>query len=93
MNEYTCYTRQGKWKCNSRVSLKRKSAKPVRGGEAIKTDRKLIASTDIDAMRTALYYCWRDAEDFIRLEFRKGAENYTLSIFHIDNNSHDCFTL
>ena len=76
-----------------RVSLKRILAKPVRGGEAIKTDRKLIASTDIDAMRTALYYCWRDDEDFIRLEFRKGAENYTLSIFHIDNNSHECFTL
>ena len=67
MKEYTCYTRQGKW--------------------------KLVADTDIDAMRQALYYCWRDDEDFIRLEFRKGAENYTLSIFHIDNNSHECFTL
>ena len=65
MNEYTCYTRQGKW--------------------------KLTADSDIDAMRTALYYCWRDDEDFIRLEFRKGAENYTLSIFHIDNNSHSKF--
>ena len=55
MNEYTCYTRQGKW--------------------------KLVADSDMDAMRTALYYCWRDDEDFIRLEFRKGAENYTLSIY------------
>ena len=53
----------------------------------------MTADTDIDAMRQALYFCWRDDEDFIRLEFRKGAENYTLSIFHIDNNSHDCFTL
>ena len=53
----------------------------------------LVADTDIDAMRQALYFCWRDDEDFIRLEFRKGAENYTLSIFHIDNNSHECFTL
>ena len=67
MKEYTCYTRQGKW--------------------------KLTAESDMDAMRQALYFCWRDDEDFIRLEFRKGAENYTLSIFHIDNNSHDCFTL
>ena len=54
MKEYTCYTRQGKW--------------------------KLTADSDMDAMRTALYYCWRDNEDFIRLEFRKGAENYTLSL-------------
>ncbi len=53
----------------------------------------MTADSDIDAMRTALYYCWRDNEDFIRIEFRKGAENYTLSIFHIDNNSHECFTL
>ena len=54
---------------------------------------KLVADTDIDAIRQALYFCWRDDEGFIRLEFRKVAENYTLSIFHIDNNSHDCFTL
>lgn len=54
---------------------------------------KFYADNDIDAMRLALFYCWRDDEDFIKVEFRKGCENYTLSIFHIDNNNHECFTL
>lgn len=44
-------------------------------------------------MRVALYYCWRDGEDFIKVKFVKDSENYTLSIFHIDNNNHECFTL
>ena len=54
---------------------------------------KLTSDSDMDAMRTGLCFFWCDNEDFIRLEFRKGAENSTLSIFHIDNNSHECFTL
>ena len=33
-----------------------------------------------------------DDEDFDRIEFRKGGENYTLRICHIDNNTHDSFT-
>lgn len=52
-----------------------------------------FADNDTDAMRLALFYTWRDGEDFIKVEFRKGCENYTLSIFHIDNNNHECFTL
>lgn len=51
------------------------------------------ACNDNDAMRLALFYCWRDDEDFDRIEFRKGGENYTLRICHIDNNTHDSFTL
>ena len=51
------------------------------------------ADNDWDAMRSALYYCSRDNEDFIRIDFRKRTAHYTLSIFHIDNNSHECFTL
>ncbi len=33
------------------------------------------ACNDNDAMRLALFYCWRDDEDFDRIEFRKGGEN------------------
>lgn len=51
------------------------------------------ADNDFDAMRLALFYCWRDDGDFIKVQFVKGCENYTLSIFHIDNNNHECFTL
>ena len=51
------------------------------------------ADNDTDALRKALWFCWRDGEDFIKVEFRKGYENYTLSILHIDNNSHEVFTL
>ena len=51
------------------------------------------AYNDKDALRLALFYCWRDDEEFDRIEFRKGGENYTLRIFHIDNNNHYSFTL
>ena len=29
------------------------------------------ADNDIDAMRLALFYCWRDGEDFDRVELGK----------------------
>lgn len=54
---------------------------------------KFYADSDTDAMRLALYYCWLDGEDFIKVRFVKGCENYTLSIFHIDNNNQECFTI
>lgn len=54
---------------------------------------KFNADSDLDGLRLALSYCWRDGEDFIKVEFQKGAENYTLSNLHIDNNSHEVFTL
>lgn len=30
------------------------------------------ADNDFDAMRLALFYCWRDDEDFIKVQFVKG---------------------
>ena len=33
---------------------------------------KFYADSDTDAMRLALYYCWRDGEDFIKVRFVKG---------------------
>ena len=51
------------------------------------------ADNDFEAIRLGLFYCWRDGDTFIKVQFVKGCENYTLSIFHIDNNNQECFTL
>lgn len=67
MDEYTCYTRQGKWNFH--------------------------ASDPKDALRCALYFCWRDGEDFERVEYRKGSQDFTLQLLLIDNRTHDTFTL
>ena len=45
---------------------------------------KLTAQTDIHAMRLALYYCWRDGEDFDRIEYVRRGEHYVLRISYID---------
>ena len=42
------------------------------------------ASNDIDAMRQALYYCWRDGEGFHYVE--RVGKGYTLSITFMDKN-------
>lgn len=44
---------------------------------------KFFADEDIDAVRVALFYCWRDGEDFIKVE-RNGM---TLRICSIDRNN------
>ena len=51
------------------------------------------ADDDLDSIRLSLFYCWRDGENFVRVERRQGAEHYTLRISHIDHNSHETFTL
>ena len=45
------------------------------------------ADNDIDAMRLALFYCWRDNEDFDRVELGKYSHTYTLRICQIDKNN------
>ena len=42
------------------------------------------ANDDFDAMRKALYFCWRDSENFRRMESVKF--HYTLQISIIENN-------
>lgn len=42
------------------------------------------ADNDIDAMRLALFYCWRDGEDFVSI---KSPNNHTLRICLIDNHN------
>lgn len=40
------------------------------------------ADNDTDAMRLALYYCWRDNEDFVKIQ----TANYAIGICIIDMN-------
>lgn len=42
------------------------------------------ANDDFDAMRKALYFCWRDGENFRHMESVKF--HYTLQISIIENN-------
>lgn len=51
------------------------------------------ADNDFEAIRLSLFYCWRDGDNFVRVERRQGAEHYTLRISHIDHNTHETFTL
>lgn len=67
MDEYTCYTKQGKW--------------------------NFFADSPKDALRLGLFYAWRNGEDFERVEYRKGSQDFTLRLLLIDNKTHDTFTL
>ena len=43
------------------------------------------ADSDIDAMRLALYYCWRYGEDFISVKCGNFPNEVTLRICRIDD--------
>lgn len=51
------------------------------------------APNDEQAMRLALFYCWRDDEDFRYIEYNRLGEHYVLRINKIDLNNKDSFTL
>lgn len=46
-----------------------------------------MADSDLDAMRKALWFCWRDGEDFIRVESSFGGQPYTLRLCKIDKTN------
>lgn len=48
---------------------------------------KFYADSDIDAMRLALFFCWRDGEDFIKIEYGGFAKHRTMRICLIDDNN------
>ena len=48
---------------------------------------KFYADSDIDAMRLALFYCWRDGEDFFKVESGIFSKRKTLCICIIDEKS------
>lgn len=45
---------------------------------------KFFADSDLDAVRLALFYCWRDGEGFHYIE--RIGKGYTLSITLIEHN-------
>jgi len=48
---------------------------------------KFYADNDIDSLRLALFYCWRDGEDFIKVESNFGGKPYTLRLCMIDKTN------
>lgn len=48
---------------------------------------KFYADNDTDAMRLALFYSWRDGEDFIKVQSNFGGQPYTLRIYMIDKTN------
>ena len=48
---------------------------------------RFYADSDIDAMRLALFYSWRDNEDFIRVESATLGKPYTLRLCKIDKTN------
>lgn len=48
---------------------------------------KFYADNDMDAMRLALFYSWRDGEDFIKVQSNFGGQPYTLRICMIDKTN------
>lgn len=54
---------------------------------------KITALDDNDAMRKCLWFCWRDDEEFDRIEYNRCGEHYILRISVLDLNSHECWNL
>ena len=48
---------------------------------------RFYADSDTDALRLALFYCWRDGEDFIKVESATLGKSYTLRLCKIDKTN------
>ena len=48
---------------------------------------RFYADSDLDALRLALFYAWRDGEDFIKVERNFGGQPYTLRLCKIDKTN------
>ena len=48
---------------------------------------RYYADSDLDAVRLALFYSWRDNEDFIRVESATLGKPYTLRLCKIDKTN------
>lgn len=48
---------------------------------------RFYADSDTDALRLALFYCWRDGEDFIKVQSDFGGQPYTLRLCKIDKTN------
>ncbi len=47
----------------------------------------IYAYSDQDAMRRALWFCWRDGEEFVKIERYDCGKTITLRICRIDGNN------
>ena len=54
---------------------------------------RIDASDDVDALRRALWYCWRDNEEFVKIVRDNLSSPYTLRIAVIDNKTFESYTI
>lgn len=54
---------------------------------------RIDAYDDADAMRKALWFCWRDNEEFVKIVREKSSNPYTLRIAVIDNKTFESYTI
>lgn len=48
---------------------------------------RFYADSDLNALRLALFYSWRDGEDFIKVERTSDCQRYTLRLCKIDKTN------
>lgn len=54
---------------------------------------RIDAEDDVDALRRALWYCWRDNEEFVKIVRENYCSPYTLRIAVIDNRTFESYTI
>ena len=54
---------------------------------------RIEASDDVEAMRKALWFCWRDNEEFVKIVRDNLSSHYTLRIAVIDNKTFESYTI
>ncbi|MBQ2980094.1 MAG: hypothetical protein IJE18_08315 [Bacteroidaceae bacterium] len=53
----------------------------------------IYADDDVEAMRKALWFCWRDEEEFVKIVRENYHSPYTLRIAVIDNKTFESYTI
>jgi hypothetical protein len=53
----------------------------------------IYADDDVDAVRKALWFCWRDNEEFVKIVRENYSNPYTLRIAVIDNKTFESYTI
>ena len=53
----------------------------------------IYADDDVDAVRKALWFCWRDNEEFVNIVRENYSNPYTLRIAVIDNKTFESYTI
>ena len=53
----------------------------------------IYADDDVDAVRKALWFCWRDNEELVKIVRENYSNPYTLRIAVIDNKTFESYTI